>query len=646
MNAPTKIAFPRARCERGTGCHDERGSALFVVLILALVMAGMLASVLSYLNNEAQLEKRSDVRLESTYAAEFAFEKAFTDLKAQIAQYNLPNIAQTTAVTNLTLAPVDQFGTAQGYTWKAFLTVPVEKGVVVEKHANLDAVRGSYHYVSAVEFARQTPGMASPVQMSFQREWIYSIKPLFQYAIFYDDDMELFPGAKFVVGGRVHSNGTIHANTDASITYSDYVTYVNGITTSYVTGDPNHSGQLKGTVTYSKGPATASSREDPPGSMAMDTEDSNVNNDGARELIEIPDTHQNDPSASERLYNQAGLKVLVNTTATIASSASNISVPKKSRVYITEDGTRIPDDDALADVLDTMISDPGTEKSVIDGREKGAAVIVTEVNVAQLTKLYDAGALPATIPSSAQWPNDPSLPTGLRNATIPAALQGKKLWNGILYVANVTDSAANPVAVKIINGSKLPDGSEPTSQKAGLTVVSENAAYIVGDYNTGGSPDVNLDAKGLDASNHVASYTVQPAAVIADAVTVLSSEWDAKGYSGKDLDSRVAVNTTINTALISGIVKTVPGEGGAYSGGVENYIRLLEKWGNKRLTYYGSIISLFESKQATGRWAYGGYYTAPTRNWYFDTQFRDPSKLPPGTPTVRSLQRGQWAQLQ
>ncbi|ACB74175.1 hypothetical protein [Opitutus terrae] len=644
MNAATKIAFPRARRERGTGCHDERGSALFVVLILALVMAGMLASVLSYLNSEAQLEKRSDVRLESTYAAEFAFEKAFTDLKAQIAQYNLPNIAQTTAVTNLTLAPSDQFGTAQGYTWKTFLTVPVEDGVVVDKHTGFNAVRGSYHYVSAIEFQRQTPGMTAPVQMSFQREWIYSIKPLFQYAIFYDSDMELFPGAKFVVGGRVHSNGTIYTNTAASITYSDYVTYVNGISKDYAPNDKHHKDVLTGPVTYAKGHPTASSREDPPGSMAKDTDDSNVNNDGARELIEIPDTHQNDPSASERLYNQAGLKVLVNTTGATASSASNVSVGSKSRVYMTEDGTIIPAGDPLATVLNTMISNPATKKTVTDYRENSAAVTVTEVNVAALTTAYEAGGLPATIPSTAKWPDDSSVPAALKNQDIPSDLRGKKLWNGVLYVANVTDSTTNPVAVKIINGTDLPDGSKPLSTKAGLTIVSENPAYIVGDYNTGGnSPAVNDGDKALDSKNYVAGYTVQPAAVIADAVTVLSRYWDSDDYNNKaTLSSRKPTNTTINTALISGIVKTTTS---AYSGGVENYIRLLEDWGGKRLTYYGSIINLYESQQATAPWA-GSAYGVPTRNWYFDTQFSDPSKLPPGTPTVRSLQRGQWVQLQ
>ena len=40
-----------------------------------------------------------------------------------------------------------------------------------------------------------------------------------------------------------------------------------------------------------------------------------------------------------------------------------------------------------------------------------------------------------------------------------------------------------------------------------------------------------------------------------------------------------------------------------------------------------------------------GIYNPPTRNWNFDNNFLDPRKLPPGTPAVRTLIRGQWTVL-
>ena len=198
--------------------------------------------------------------------------------------------------------------------------------------------------------------------------------------------------------------------------------------------------------------------------------------------------------------------------------------------------------------------------------------------------------------------------------------------------------------MKLINGTSLPDGTNASAPTAGLTVVTANAAFVVGDYNTGGVPPVDAGTN-LAANNYVAGYTVQPAAVIADAVTVVSSNWVSGGYDSKGtLNQRPAANTTVNSALISGIVAS---DGSAYSGGVENYTRLLEDWSGHRLTYYGSMINVYESEQSTAHWITPGtYYNAPVRNWYFDVNFLNPNKLPPGTPILRSLSRGQWVQIE
>ena len=54
--------------------------------------------------------------------------------------------------------------------------------------------------------------------------------------------------------------------------------------------------------------------------------------------------------------------------------------------------------------------------------------------------------------------------------------------------------------------------------------------------------------------------------------------------------------------------------------------------------YRGSLVSLFPSWYASRRtWAWRTYYGAPTRDWAFDTRFRDPTQLPPGTPVVGTV---------
>jgi hypothetical protein len=102
----------------------------------------------------------------------------------------------------------------------------------------------------------------------------------------------------------------------------------------------------------------------------------------------------------------------------------------------------------------------------------------------------------------------------------------------------------------------------------------------------------------------------------------------------------------VNAAFLAGIVPTVSG---SYSGGVENFPRFLEDWSSKTFTYNGSMVVMYQSLYATGLWqgtgSSIGIYNPPGRNWAFDLNFRNPAKLPPGTPSVRAMVRGQWATI-
>lgn len=622
---------------------ENRGSAMFLMLILAVVMATILGGIYSYIGTTSKLEKRSNVRVEGTYAAEYAFEQAYQNLKTLVNQSttNLPDIGATTNVTNLTTAPTATFGSSNGYSWVSYLTVPIENGVPVSAHSNFNPTTGVYKFMTIVEFTRTVPNMGDAVHMQFQREWDYSIVPLFQYAIFYNPNMELFPGATFVVNGKVHSNGTIYTGTTASISYGDQVTYVNGLSNNYSPNDPRVQGTLNGTITYASTP-TVTTTKTPPGMASGSSSSSNPNDQGPREIIEIPDVHSSDPNSGDRMYDKAGLKILINTTSSASTAASGVSVPANSAVYLTSDSTAIPATDPLATYLATLSS----AGSMNDYRE-GKTLTTTDIDVSKVTTAYGAGGLPQTIPNATNWPNNGTVPATLKNAAIDPSIRGKSLWNGIIYVSDITNSSTHRTGVRLINGTKLPDGSNTSSPAAGLTVATDNAAYVVGDYNTGGTPAVDSGTS-LTAANTTSSYTVQPAAILADAITVVSGNWISGGYNSKALSNRTPANTTINSALVSGIVEsTKTGPNAAYSGGVENYIRLLENWSGARLTYYGSIVNLYDSQQSTAPWiTTGTYYNAPVRNWYFDVNFLNPNRLPPGTPIIRSLMRGQWAQIE
>jgi len=74
-------------------------------------------------------------------------------------------------------------------------------------------------------------------------------------------------------------------------------------------------------------------------------------------------------------------------------------------------------------------------------------------------------------------------------------------------------------------------------------------------------------------------------------------------------------------------------------GGVHNFLRYIEQWGNgSTLSYRGSLVSLYYAQYATGTFKCCALvYSPPNRNYYFDTAFLDPNKLPPGTPMLQDV---------
>ena len=198
----------------------------------------------------------------------------------------------------------------------------------------------------------------------------------------------------------------------------------------------------------------------------------------------------------------------------------------------------------------------------------------------------------------------------------------------------VSTSSGNEPGVVVHNGALLPP--------SGLTVVTPEPLYVRGHYNVRDDPAVSMNL-----GNHDTSHT-KPAALMGDAITILSQNWPlgTVAYGSGAFSSRVAVATTINAAILAGIVETSPGQ---YSGGVENFPRFLEDWNNVNFTYNGSMVVMFPSQIATGLWQGTGdsigIYNPPIRDWAFDENFRDPTKLPPGTPSVRVLIRGAWAMV-
>ena len=420
----------------------------------------------------------------------------------------------------------------------------------------------------------------------FQKQYISP----WNWAIFYVDPLEIHPALPFTINGWVQTNSDLYTGHNL-LTFNNKVTYGNNWYIGFMPGDVAHSSDTPASPNYpSDLPPEQGAQQQPFGmdsSRVFSTSDANDNNDSYHELIEIPDPTQPDPLASQRYYDQAGIKITVDannnvTMYTTASGTNAISAQStgSDKLYYT----------AFTNALTT-------NQTIQDNRE-AASVRLVSLDIGVITAAVNAGSLPG--------------------------------FNGIIYIA---DTSADPNGGLQQRGIRLNDGA--VMPNGGLTVASANPVYIQGDYNTGVNPPSD---NGDPTQPTAAGYTRQPCAVIADAVDVLSNSWQDQ-YSGYSIGSRIASNTTVNSALIAGIVPTV---NPYYSGGAENFPRFLEYWSNATFTYYGSMVELYASHQAKGIWGQGNIYQPPTRNWNFDSSFT--TNPPPGSIMVINYNRAQWWQ--
>ncbi|MEP6903403.1 MAG: hypothetical protein ABJA66_16870, partial [Actinomycetota bacterium] len=69
------------------------------------------------------------------------------------------------------------------------------------------------------------------VQVALRRQFYNNRVPIFQFGIFYDDDLEFHPGPRFDFGGRVHANGNLFLTANTGLYFSSRVSAVGQVVT-------------------------------------------------------------------------------------------------------------------------------------------------------------------------------------------------------------------------------------------------------------------------------------------------------------------------------------------------------------------------------------------------------------------------------
>ena len=603
----------------------QSGYALIIIMLFLAVSLIVFGSMMSWVASSAKVTQRNNLFNAAQAAAESATEVVLGNM---IRDFSFQSLNPSNTYTPLPLA-IDQTGWPVRYQ---FSNIAVGIGAVPTNFTTVDSqFAGLYGLVQfCTNSVTATPTNAEAmVSATVQQIIEFASIPIFQYAIFYNIDLEVGPGKTMTINGHVHSNGNIWSVGSSSTERLVYAGMVDASITNYYKRSPNDPQSYStGNVDFT----LANNPIDAVPSLAMPIGDNN-NPVTVAAMIDIPPLSVIAPIDSA--YSPTGQVYLYNGADLIISngvSGTNISV-YYDNPFITPRLTPVlPDvvttNYSFATLLTTTNSYYSyvTNVSFYDYRESDTVKAV-QIDVNKF-RIWLTNYVPLiTNTNTSRGGNQYNVLNSSGGTT-----KGHGI-NSIYVYNNIARTGTQLPAVRLVNGARLP--------AAGLTVATAQPLYIKGNYNT--TTNGTTFATGLGSTTNGATL---PAAVMGDAVTILSTNWSDAYTSSTLLSGRGAANTTINAACLEGIVVSVTDSGGTkhYSGGVENFLRLLEDWTGDTLTYNGSIVVLFPSQYATNYWINPGtYYNPPTRNWGFDVNFsKGQAYLPPLTPQVKETLRNSW----
>lgn len=580
--------------------RTDHGFALITVLLLTGLLTALLGAYFVVSKVELATTKYTRDSTTGFYAAEAGLNLRAEQIRAIFVGYNRPtgtSPSDTNPCEGSNMGSGDfacttyQFGnhTVTSYVKEDgsnpyVLTIPPG-----EKYQNLNAQE--YRYTTVAKATNLQGVTESMLELRFKSRLV----PLFQFVAFYDKDLEILPGPVMNLNGPVHTNGDLYLNSDATLTVNGQITTAGDL----YRGRKNDSTCRSNSVrVYDPTSATHLQPACPSRTLINNVVPFNgmIQYDVDTLVVPSPDIlkpttssvyntladlrlalHLNGAGAVDTTYATTGVEVRdsdrsVNTTQTnalngCAGTISGKSIGNSNTFYNNrEDATIRMLDVNLQEVLNCLHSTNwfGTGKLISDSTEGGLVFHLT-----------------------VEGPNSNVIP--------------------------------NNYGVRIRGASTLGSSIGGAPQIKGITIVSDQAAYTIGSFNS------NTTTPGW-----------KPSAIMADSINILSQNWlDANSTTWS---ARNAANATLNVAFLGGTDTTgnhegTTGQGGAYNGGLENYPRFHENWTGRTVTYRGSFVSLGKPEHVDGPWFYGNPdYTAPNRNWDYDTRFNNAANLPPLTP--------------
>ncbi|HHI02044.1 MAG TPA: hypothetical protein ENL22_00815 [candidate division Zixibacteria bacterium] len=465
--------------------RNQDGMAIFVavMMMVMLTMIGIAAIKLS--NDEVTIAGNEMNETIAFYAAEAGLEQAAAALQASY---------MTTGGPPTTMPSGSQImnDCAAAYTTS-------QNGGVELRTLTKGTLAGLNAQVQSYEIRSTALSMVDRSQITLTEMFECALVPLFQFAVFYGNDLEIAPGPDMTLIGRVHSNGNLWLQAGNTLYMDSYVTCSGNLRH----GRKGAGGVSTGDVMIKDTDGNYQNMKNGDGSFLTSSSSNWYDSAYARwggrvqdaafgqEELHMPLTAEGDPhkiieraaSNPDSYEHKAALRII-----------DGVAEAKMGGVWV--------------DVSGLLPAGTITNTSFTDLRE-GKTVNSTDVDISKLK-------------------TSPYFPP-----------------NGVLYMSDSRTS---------FDGSRLTNASDLGS---GLTVVSENPLYVQGDYNTvnkkpaalmgdaitflSNSWDDSKSSQGID--NRIASNTTVNASIMTGNTNTTSSNYNGglenlprflENWSGRD----------------------------------------------------------------------------------------------------------------
>src|SRR5438477_11512115 len=199
--------------------HSERGAALATALIIMSLLAAVSMTVLAVVTHESRIAGSDLQRTQTFYASAAGIEKMTSDFGDLFTKTSKPTTAQ---LTNIAASYPTEL-TSEGFTFnQSLVTDPSQSSSTVTIPTG--PFSGLVASVTPYILTSTATQSATGSSVSLRRQMNNYLIPIFQFGMFSNEDIELYPLPTMAINGRVHANGNIYASASISMTFQAKVT--------------------------------------------------------------------------------------------------------------------------------------------------------------------------------------------------------------------------------------------------------------------------------------------------------------------------------------------------------------------------------------------------------------------------------------